>query len=138
MNPLEQGVKLVLPDFVPGRLVCEASQYRVIMGWKPGEEGEKRFFIQPLTDEAEAMLHAAALMHRIPNFNTMPVKTEDGIRKRECLRANFEEDNLPVLLLGEMQIPSEGEDTVPSLERMEECLRLHPNFYTFSDEAPQS
>lgn len=133
----EHESKLILPQFALGGLVRQTRQFRVLMDWKPGlerQKGGERFFIEPLTDEAQRMLRSAADVHYIANFNVRSVESMDGvISQRECLRADFSEANLPVLLRGEVKIPKEGEDTVPSIERMEECLRLHLATYTFSD-----
>ncbi len=132
----EQDTLLSLPDFTNGTIVKETIHFRVVMGFKPGLEGQPdgaRFFIEPLDDDAESMLKLAAKAHHIPNFNQREVRTLNESKPRECLRADFIADNLPALLHGHIDIPTEGSDSVPSPDRMEACLKLHPTGYTFSD-----
>ncbi len=122
--------------FVPGKVIRETENFRVVMGWKPGLEEEaegRRFFIEPKTDEAEKILTLAVKAHRIANINAREVANGEDITARQCLRADYSEYNLLPLLLGKVIVPKEGKDSVPSPDRMEECLKLHPNEYTFSD-----
>jgi|SRR3989344_6249065 len=128
--------ELSLPEFSPGATVRESEQYRIVMDWKPGSEKQKsgqRFFIEPKTDEAQRMLEMASKTHNIGNFNEREVINEEGTSIRRCLRADFIIENLPSLLLGQVDIPAEGEDTIPSPDRMEECLRNHPSHYSYTD-----
>lgn len=131
----QEQANLVLPRFVSGAVVRATSYFRIVMDYKPELQGQKegeRFYIVPLTDEAERMLGLAAKEHNISNFSVRDVTTPEGSPQRSCLRADFSAENLPVILLGEVDIPVEGEDSIPSIERMEECLKLHPDSYTFS------
>lgn len=122
--------------FEPGNVLGETANYRVVMGWKPGLEGQgdgQRFFIEPKTDAAEQMLRAAAKAHNIPNFNMRDVNVDGVVTSRECLRADYNAVNLGPLLLGRVVVPAEGADSVPAPDRLEECLRDHPGLYTFKD-----
>ncbi len=142
MSQPESGNELKLPVFSPGVVVRETANYRVVMDWKPGLEGQTnggRFFIEPKTYEAQQMLFSAARAHNISNFNERDVPNPGKeIKKRSCLRADFIVENLPPLMLGEMQIPANDEDSIPPPDRMEECLKLHLMSYTFTDLPSQS
>jgi hypothetical protein len=142
MTQPELKNELKLPGFSPSGLVRETTNFIVMMDWKPGLEGQTnggRFFIEPKTDEAQKMLSMAAKEHNIDNFNERGVPNPDGeIMMRQCLRADFIVENLPSLMLGVVEIPNEGEDSIPSPDRMEECLRLNPSMYTFGDLLTQS
>ncbi|MBI4079009.1 MAG: hypothetical protein HY429_01800 [Candidatus Levybacteria bacterium] len=132
-----------LPQFVPGRVLRETKNFRVVMDWKPGEEektGAERFFIEPKNKDAEFMLRLAALTHNLKDthFNQRKVLVMGEEKKTfwefGCLRADFKAANLPVLLKGKVEIPkSTNEDTIPSPDRMEDCLVLHPRRYTFNE-----
>lgn len=120
-----------LPQFVPGKVLRETKNFRVVMDWKPDEEetiGGERFFIEPKNKKAEFMLKLAALTHNLKDrhFNKR--------NEFNCLRADFKATNLPVLIKGETRIPkSPKEDTIPSPDRMEECLVRHPSRYMIDD-----
>lgn len=127
---------LELPKFIPGGVVRETRNFRVVTDWKPGLENQvdgERFFIEPKTEMAEGMLQMAAEAHHISNFNIRKVTLGDKTIEFSCLRADFIPENLLSLLRGATEIPEEGEDTIPSPDRMEECLELHPDKYTFSN-----
>ncbi len=127
---------LDLPPFSAGSIIRSTHNFRVVMGYKPGMEGQKtgeRFFIEPLSDKAEKMLELAAAAHNVPNITNRPVHLDDQVQIRKSLRADFITENLPALIAGLTEIPTEGIDTIPSPDRMEECLRDHPNHYSFSD-----
>lgn len=131
----KQPTELELSEFEVGRVIRETDNYRVLMGWKPGledqEEG-KRFFIEPKTDDAQVILTSAAKAHNIDNFNVREVSSESGTKNRRCLRADFTVENLPSLLQGKVEIPKEGEDTIPPPDRMEECIKSNAGTYSFS------
>ncbi|OGH11389.1 MAG: hypothetical protein A3B38_01000 [Candidatus Levybacteria bacterium RIFCSPLOWO2_01_FULL_36_13] len=132
---IEQRRELDLPSFTKGAIVKETPNYRVVMDYKPGDEGKasgQRFFIEPLSDEAERMLALAALKHNVLNINYREIEVRKVKALRKSLRADFIAENLPSLLFGVTQAPEEGADTIPSPERMEECLNSHPETYTFS------
>ncbi|EKD57511.1 MAG: hypothetical protein ACD_57C00259G0005 [uncultured bacterium] len=117
-------------------MVKETANYRVIMDWKPGLEDQpegERFYIEPKTDKAEAMLISAAMAHNIPNFDTRNVVTKNKVRARQCLRTDFIVENLRPIFFKETIVPEEGKDSVPSPDRMEECLDLNRTEYTFED-----
>ena len=128
--------KLELHEFEVEKVIRETDNYRVVMDWKPSLENQpegRRFFIEPKTDSAQKMLLSAAKAHNIGNFNERQVPFEEGSAKRQCLRADFIAGNLPSLLKGKVEIPKEGEDTIPSLDRMEKCLKNRSSTYTLSD-----
>ncbi|MBI4036501.1 hypothetical protein HY386_01310 [Candidatus Daviesbacteria bacterium] len=128
--------RLELPAFTPGGILRETPHFKIVMDWKLGMErqpGGERFFIEPKDEGALRMLQLAARVHRINNFNNRTVQTSQGEKEFPSLRANFSMENLPTLLLGVVEIPEDDEDTIPSPDRMEGCLRLHPDEYTFSD-----
>lgn len=142
-------IPLELPPFIPGGVVRTTNHFRVVMDYKSGFEydfGEdetdktpkKRFYIEPLSDDAQEMLGLASEMHGFSGdgFRERPVTVGDETRERLCLRADFTVDNLPSLLLGIVEIPDpyEGRYTIPSLERMEACLKDHPDRYSFTDD----
>ncbi len=137
MNVLERYEDaLALPEFATNRTVKETANYRVVTDWKPGLEDQpqgKRFYIEPKTDDAEEMLFSAAQAHNIPNFNKRNVVTETGVRTRLCLRADFSVDNLGPIFFRETVFPEVGNDTIPSPDRMEECLEQGHKEYSFED-----
>lgn len=126
---------LALPQFATNQLVKETVNYRVVTDWKPSLEDQpegKRFYIEPKTDAAEETLIAASKAHNIPNFDKRNVLTETGVRARQCLRADFSVENLGPIFFRETVVPEEGEDSVPSPDRMEECLNQGHD-YSFED-----
>lgn len=123
---------LALPDFYPGCVVKETANYRVVTDWKPGLENQpdgERFFIEPKTDAGEEMLFSAAQAHNIPNFNPRTVLDS----KRLCLRCDFSMENLGPIFFRETIVPEVGKDSVPSPDRMEECLEQGHKEYSFED-----
>lgn len=133
----EATSRLELPTFTLGGVFRETPHFRVVMDWKPGMEGQaggERFFIEPKDDQALAMLQLAARTHRINNFNDRRVKASEWEKELPSLRTDFSRENLPILLSGLVEIPKEGEDTIPSPDRMEECLGSHPEKYSFAEE----
>lgn len=129
---------LPTPEFVPGKTILETrlGQYRVVTDFKPNTkhtELDRRFFIEPLTDDAERMLELAAGKHNIQDyqFNLRNVPGEKETKLRRCVRADFIPENLPALLAGQVVKPEQGKDSVPSPERMEACLLKHPQKYSF-------
>ncbi len=125
-----------LPQFIPGHVVRNTPNYQVVTDYKPGMEGNPkgwRFYIVPKTDDAERMLHQAADVHNIHNFVPRQVVDADKTVERQALRADFIEENLQPLFQGKTEKPGEGEDTIPSPDRLEDCLRDHPDHYSFSD-----
>jgi hypothetical protein len=132
----EASVEFTLPPFIPGRVVRETPNYRVVTDWKPGREnqdGGERFYIEPKTKEAEQMLKMAALIHHIANFNEREVTVGEEVVIQQCLRADYITGNLPSLLYGKTERPGKSEDTIPSPDRLEECLAKHPSYYSFVD-----
>lgn len=133
---VEKPDGLALPEFATNRTIKETANFRVVMDWKPGLEDQpegERFYIEPKTDEAEEMLFSAAQAHNIPNFNKRNVVTETGIRTRLCLRADFIIENLGPIFFRETVVPEEGKGSVPSPDRMEECLEQGHKEYSFED-----
>lgn len=133
---IETGEKLTLPPFTKGAIAKETAHFRIVMDYKPGEEEKvsgQRFFIEPLTDGAEIMLAMAAIKHNVLNINFREVSNGDIKTLRKSLRADFIAENLPSLLFGVTEKPEDGKDTIPSPDRMEQCLNSHPDTYTFSD-----
>jgi len=127
---------LELPIFIPRAVVRDTINFRVVMDWKPGQEnqqGGERFFIEPKNATAEIMLQLAADVHNVKNFNKRKVIVGDKTLEMSSLRADFIKENMPSLLQATVEIPEEGKDSIPSPDRMEKCLELHPNRYTFSD-----
>lgn len=128
-----------LPPIVPGEVLRRTPNLQVVTDYKPGLEGQRageRFFIEPFTSDAEAMLAKAAAVHNIYNFiiRRHPGRFGDFT---PCLRADYIPGNVDVLLKGEVKIPELGKDTIPSPDRMEECIAKNPyGAYTFSDELP--
>jgi len=129
-----------LPVFDNGVVVNQNEHFRVVMGYKPGKENitdGQRFYIEPLTDDGEQMLKLAIQQHHNPykdilTSRDVPMKSGE-IKSRICVRANFDPENIPTLLLDQTIEPAAGETSMPSLKRMEECIALHPNVYTFYD-----
>lgn len=129
-------IELELPEFEAGKVVRETDNYRVVMDWKPSLTNQpegRRFFIEPKTDVAQQMLTSAAKAHNIDNFNERNVPFKDGAENRQCLRADFITENLPSLLQGKVEIPEEGEDTIPPPDRMEELISRKSSEYSFGD-----
>jgi len=127
-----------LPVFVAKKPLYISKNFQVVMDYKPFTHGtiaDQRFFIEPLTDEAERMLEFAAKRHNIKQyqFNERVILEEERKTKRRCIRADFIQENLPALLWGQIDIPDGDKDSMPSPRRMEECLTEHPQKYTFQD-----
>lgn len=124
-------------QFIEGQVIYDTPNYLVINGFKPGFQDQKegqRFYIVPLTDEAEEMLRMASMEHNVPNLTEYWVKVGKDERKiRKALRADFIQENLEPLRNGITSVPPVGEDTIPSPDRLEECLLKHPGYYSFSD-----
>lgn len=123
--------------FEAGKILRETTNFRVVMDYEPGREGRKegqRFFIEPRTDQGHRMLSSAAETHDVTNnFDRRNVTTPEGLVKRDCLRADLIPVNLRVLFGVYVGIPRERGDFIPSIDRMEERIRLYRLHYTFSD-----
>jgi hypothetical protein len=135
----EKASLLPLPNFIAGKPLYISANFRVVMDYKPRTNNtiaDQRFFIEPTTDEAERMLKLAAVKHNIQE-NQLTVReisnSEASKKYRSSIRADFIKENLPSLLWGQIDVPKEGEDSMPSPRRMEECLTKHPREYTFQD-----
>lgn len=123
-----------LPEFSPGKVVRETTNYQVVTDWKPGRENDpkgQRFYVLPKTTTAEHMLQLAANLHNVHNFVARSVVIDEISTSRQALRADFIKENVPSLFYGKTEIPSDGEDSIPSPDRLEECLRDHKDSYTF-------
>ena len=125
-----------LPPINPGEIIRKTPNFQVVTDYKPGLEDKRsgeRFFLEPLTRRGAAMLLIASKAHDIYNFNHRPVEGYVF----PCLRADYIRANIPVLLKGEVQIPKLGEDTIPSPDRIEECIMKGNMIYTFADNLPE-
>jgi len=124
-----------LPSINLGEVIRKTPNFQVVTDYKPGLENTRageRFFLEPLTITGGFILFNASKAHNIYNFNHRPV----GLYTFPCLRADYIQTNVSVLLKGEVQIPKTGEDTVPSPDRMEACLAKGGVEYTFADDLP--
>lgn len=136
MSIESQQDKMSLPLFETGGIFRQTSHFRIVMDFKPDMQGKKegqRFFIEPLDPEAEEMLELAAKAHNVPNFNYREVRAGETTFLRKSLRADFVKEVLLPLFYDLTVIPADGNDSIPSPKRMEECMELHPNSYTFFD-----
>lgn len=121
-----------LPPIRAGEIIRKTSNFQVVTDYKPGLEGKRegeRFFLEPLTRNGAHMLWSASKAHNIYNINHRRV----GEYTFPCLRADYIKPNVNVLLKGEVQIPKSEEDTIPSPDRMEECLMKRNAIYSFAD-----
>ncbi|MBI3887496.1 hypothetical protein HY310_00315 [Candidatus Microgenomates bacterium] len=123
-----------LPDFAPGKMIRETAHYQVVTDWKPSLENSptgQRFYIVPRNLAAEAILVQAASLHRVPTLTPRRISEIGGTLN--ALRADFIPENIPALLYGLTEVPPDGRDSIPSPDRLEECLKKHPDRYTFFD-----
>lgn len=133
--------RLSLPKIIPGEIIRETTNYRVVTDHKPGttrQRQDERFFIIPRTYRGVKMLLDGALRHNIFNFNLRSVQdviTPGEIDYVPCLRADYSRENLPSLLEGKVGIPQPGEDTIPPPDRMDECIGMEREVYSFSNKS---
>ncbi|MBI2021718.1 hypothetical protein HYS93_02405 [Candidatus Daviesbacteria bacterium] len=143
---LDEGFSPILVGMIEGRVdvpfrfgqaIRVTPSFVVFDGYKPGLEGKaegQRWYISPRTDAAEQMLIEAAKLHRIGQGLTQPHQVLAPISQtRTLLRTDRTSDNLRVLIGGAVDKPKEWEDAAPTPDRMEQCLSLHPDFYSFYD-----
>jgi len=109
--------------------IRETPHFVILGDDKQGEPGQKRFFIEPKDVDAVAVLGQAAIQHRSINFEFIHKNGKTVMR----LRADRSAHNLRVLLGGFLDVPDysvEGDDTIPSPDKMEECIRQKKKNYT--------
>ncbi len=120
-----------VPRFHNGKVLRQTPNFRVVDGYKPLYEGTPkaaRWIIEPRNRVAEQMLAQAAEVHHIDqNLTRQPVPP---YHHRLTLRADRLPVNWRVLMGGFVDVPQEGEHSIPSPDRMEDCLMLHPEKYT--------
>lgn len=132
-----------LPEIIPGEVVLVTPNFRVVTDYKPGQEGLRegeRFFIEPASTKAYFMLSKAAQAHNIYNFNYRTVFniTHQGASTALALRADYIKENIPAIFMGIVEIPSPGSDTIPAVQRMDECISNEQFYYNFAPNLPEN
>lgn len=131
-----------LPPITPGEIIRKTPNFQVVTDYKQGLEGQSRgarFFIEPLTSSGSNMLFSASIAHNNFNFDIRPRPYNPPGHEYAipCLRVDYILENIPPLILGEVQIPNPGKDSIPSVDRMEACIEKRDNDYTFADNLPR-
>lgn len=139
---VDEGFSRLLVEMVQGRvaiafkngqLIRQTPNFRVVDGFKPGFEGQaegQRWIIEPLNDNSERILAIASKRHNIyHNLTPREVTLGSLTVTRKTLRADRTAQNMRVLMGGFVDIPIGDDDTIPSLDRMEECIGFkHPSY----------
>lgn len=132
--------RLDMPPIKIGEIIYETLHFRIVTDYKPGLEEQRkgeRFFLEPKNYKAAAILLEAATYHNIYNFNVRRSgQPYSNVSWLPALRIDYTQENIPALFQGFTEIPEEGKDSIPSPDRLEECMKLRPaclSQYRFSE-----
>ncbi len=128
-----------LPSIVPGEVLKQSPNYQIVTNFYPAvDSSEMRpaFFIDSMTEQGMGMLGKAAVAHNYFRFviRPTPVGSDRHRQFQPALLVEYESSSLPPLFQGRVQIPEARAFTIPSLDRMEQCIP--GGSYSFSDEEP--
>jgi hypothetical protein len=130
-----------LPSIVPSEVLKQTRNYQIVTDYYPAvgsSEMRPAFFIDPMTEKGMGVLGKAAVAHNYFRFviRPTPVGSDRHRQFQPALLVEYESSSLPPLFQGRVEIPEAGAFTIPSPDRMEQCIP--EGNYSFSDGEPMS